>query len=472
MDSFQGIRRVLWIALGLNLIPAVFQLITGAMTSSLSLLADGFDSLFNAGANAIGLVGIYVAAKPVDTNHPYGHRKAETITALIIAYVLFLTTFEFVQMAVSRLINPSLVEVDVNVLSYTSLAVGIAVQLYIGHFQLKEGRRLHSDVLVAEAKHIRADVYVSLSVIAGLTFVLFGIPIGDPIAALIVAVVIADIGVGIIRSSTPTLMDQVAVPADWVENIARSVPGIISVQKVRSRGHEQEIYADLHVRVDPKMDTEQAHGIAHEVQRKLREARPDIKDVTIHVEPAEDKLPINPDQGELARQLRFLASRLGLTVHDIWAHHILGKYYIESHLEVDGSISLLEAHQLASNLEEQAKAEIPNLVELTTHIEPRGRMIGEDAPTEDEAAIAQKVQDVIDLMLGGIKVHEVHVRQGDKGWMVTLHCNLPGEITLAEAHSVTENIESQLRRKIPRLERVIVHTEPTDIKCDLPETLH
>jgi cation diffusion facilitator family transporter len=97
MENFRAIRRVLWITMGLNLLATAAKLIVGYQTGSLSLIADGFDSVFDSASNVIGLVGIYLAAQPADEDHPYGHRKAETMTALIIASLLFLTTWELIQ---------------------------------------------------------------------------------------------------------------------------------------------------------------------------------------------------------------------------------------------------------------------------------------------------------------------------------------------------------------------------------------
>ena len=163
MDAFRAIRRVLWITLGLNLIATAAKLIVGFWTGSLSLIADGFDSVFDAATNVIGLAGIYLAARPADADHPYGHRKAETITALIISSLLFLTTWELIQSAVERLRDPSLIEAEVNAWSFGALLVSIVVHMTVVWYELRAGRRLQSDVLVADAMHTRADIFVSLA---------------------------------------------------------------------------------------------------------------------------------------------------------------------------------------------------------------------------------------------------------------------------------------------------------------------
>jgi cation diffusion facilitator family transporter len=459
MENFRAIRRVLWITLGLNLLATAAKLIVGYWTGSLSLIADGFDSVFDSASNVIGLVGIYLAAQPADEDHPYGHRKAETMTALIIASLLFLTTWELIQSAVERLRNPALIQAEVNVWSFVALLVSIVVHLTVVWYELRAGRRLHSDVLVADALHTRADIFVSLSVIGGLIAVRLGYPLADPILALVIALFIAKIGIDIIRESSPTLMDRVAMPADQVEQIALSVPGVLSCHRVRSRGHEEAVYADLHIQVDPTMSTEQAHAIAHEVQHRLHKRRPDIRDVTIHVEPFGSPSK-EPSQEEIAVQLRRLADGLGMGIHDVWAYEVDGRYYLEVHLEADGTLPLLQAHEMASSLEERARVEIPHLAELTIHIEPQGQLAQASDPGVEETQVAQAVQQVINDTLKAEACHQVRVRWGYEGWAVSMHCQLSGEISLAEAHRISTRLETRLHEEVPGLERVVIHTEP------------
>jgi cation diffusion facilitator family transporter len=461
LENFRAIRRVLWITLGLNLIATAAKLIVGYWTGSLSLLADGVDSVFDAASNVIGLVGVYLAARPADEDHPYGHRKAETMTALIISSLLFLTTWELIKSAVERLRDPSLIQAEVNVWSFGALLVSIVVHLTVVWYELRAGRRLQSDVLVADALHTRADIFVSLSVMGGLVAVRLGYPVADPILALGISLVIAKIGIDIIRESSPTLMDQVVIPPDQVEQIARSVPGVVSCHRVRSRGHEGAVYADLHLQVDPGMSTEQAHAIAHEVQHRLHERRPDVLDVVIHVEPAGSP---SQEKGwrDIAVQLRQLADGLGVGVHDVWAYEVGGSngYIVEVHLEADGALPLREAHALASSLEKRARAEVPYLAELTTHIEPRGQFIQALGSGLEESQVSQVIQQVINETLNAEACHQVQVRRSGEGWAISLHCYLPGEIPLVEAHRISSRLETRLRERIAGLERVVIHTEP------------
>jgi divalent metal cation (Fe/Co/Zn/Cd) transporter len=256
-------------------------------------------------------------------------------------------------------------------------------------------------------------------------------------------------------------MDQVVVPPDEVEQIARSVPGVVSCHKVRSRGHEGAVYADLHLQVDPGTSTEQAHAIAHEVQQQLRERRPDIQDVVIHVEPA-GSVSEEKGWGDIAVRLRQLADGLGVGIHDVWAYEVSGSdgYIVEVHLEADGTLPLREAHALASSLEMRARAEVPHLAELTTHIEPQGQLTEALDSGLEESHVSQMVQQVINETLNAEACHQAQVRRSGEGWAVSMHCYLPGEIPLVEAHRISSRLETRLRERIAGLERVVIHTEP------------
>lgn len=459
MDTIRAIRRVLLITLGLNLVATAAKLIIGYWTGALSLIADGFDSVFDAASNVIGLVGIHVASRPADDDYPYGRRKAESMTALVIAMLLFLTTWELITSAVERLRNPALVQMEVNAWSFGALVVSILVHITVVWYELRAGRRLRSDVLVADALHTRADIFLSVSVIGGLIAVGLGFPLADPVLALVVAVMIAKIGIDIIRQVSPTLMDERAMPADQLEGIVKTVPGVLSVHHVRSRGHDSAVYADLHISVDAGMSTDQAHAIAHEAQRRVRERFSNIQDVTIHVEPARTRRE-KPGWEEITVNLRRLADGLGLGVHDIWVYDVKGCHYAEVHLEADGALTLQQAHTLASALEERAHTEILHLAELTTHIEPKGRLAQAASPGIEESQVLKAAQRLVGETPGAASCHQLQVRRSGDGWAISMHCHLPGGIPLTEAHEFSTGLEARLREQLPGLKRVVIHTEP------------
>ena len=302
--------------------------------------------------------------------------------------------------------------------------------------------------------------------IVGVAAVQLGYPIADPILALVIAVAIAKIGVDIIRDSASPLLDRVVMPADEMLQVAMSVPGVLSSHRVRSRGHGGAVYADLHIRVDPVLSTAQAHAIAHEVQYRLRERRPEIQDVTIHVEPA-GQAGVPQSDENIALSLRRLADGMGVTIHSVWANQIGGSTIATVHVEVDGALSLRDAHEQASLLERRAREAIPSLGVLTTHIEPLGAVGHAETLNLDGQSVAESVRQIVDQASEVRECHGLEIGASPGGWSVSLHCTLPGEMAVTEAHVLISGLEDRMREAVPSIERVVIHAEP---ERDAPPT--
>ncbi len=204
--DLKQIRWVLILTMALNFIAMGIKLVAGLLTGSLSMVADGLDSFFDGLSNIVGLGGLYAAGKPPDADHPYGHRKFETVAALSISFLLFLTCWQLLQTAWSRFnqdIHP-----EVNYWTILAMLLSILIQAGTSIYELRAGRRLKSEVLVADAMHTRASILVSISVMVGLFFVWLGYPQADTLLAVFVALVIAKIGVDILRETLPVLVDR------------------------------------------------------------------------------------------------------------------------------------------------------------------------------------------------------------------------------------------------------------------------
>lgn len=280
----RAVRKVLLVVLTLNVLVALAKLVAGAAANSLSLLGDGTHSLIDATNNVVALVLVHFASRPADEDHPYGHAKIETIGAFILGGLLFLAAFELARAAVRRLAEP--VAPDISPLTVGVVAVTLVVNVATTWYERAAGKRLASDVLVADATHTLSDVFVSGGVLLGFLAARAGYPIADPLLALVVAVVIGFAGYRVFASATPILTDRIVYdPAD-VDRLARSVPGVESVHDIRSRGRTHEAYVQMHLVVSTR-DVVEAHAITDAVER-LIEKELGAKEVFIHVEPEDD----------------------------------------------------------------------------------------------------------------------------------------------------------------------------------------
>jgi cation diffusion facilitator family transporter len=278
----RSVRRVLKNILALNLLVAGAKLIVGWLSSSISMVADGFHSLTDSASNVVGLVGISVARQPADEDHPYGHRKFETLAVLVIGGLLAMTAWEILESCIDRLRAGGTPRVGVA--SFVVMATTILINLGVALFEARKAKTLGSEILRADAAHTRADIFTSLSVVASLVAARLGYPQLDMVAALLITVVIAVAAFKVLRRSSLVLADTAAVPEERVREIVLRVPGVVSVHKIRTRGLPETGYADLHVQVRPELRLDQAHVIGHMVTEELR-AELGFVDILVHVEP-------------------------------------------------------------------------------------------------------------------------------------------------------------------------------------------
>lgn len=284
-SHYRQVRLILWLVLGLNWGVAAAKLIYGYMTNSSSMTADGFHSLGDGTSNLVGLLGVFFSARPVDKDHPYGHRKYETLFAMGIAGMLLIVAINLVHEGIDRMRTGE--TPSVTLISFVVMVCTMAVNVAVMTFEYRLGKRLKSDLLVADSMHTRADIFTSLSVIVALVGVKMGYPIVDPVITLMISLFVAWSAFGIIRQEAGPLVDEVAI-ADTsdLERLVLGIPGVQSCHKIRTRGRLDDVHLDLHVQVDGNMTLRDSHLLSHAIQETVKGAMPQVTDVLVHVEPS------------------------------------------------------------------------------------------------------------------------------------------------------------------------------------------
>ena len=283
MSRAYEIRKVLLITLALNIIVSGAKIFYGYHISSVSILSDGYHSLFDGVSNIIGLIGIYIAAHPPDKNHPYGHRKYETMFTIFVGFLMFITCIEIFKKSYGSFSGKA-ETVMVTTESFIIMLITMAVNIFVTVYEREKGAALGSEFLIADSKHTMSDIYVSLGVIAGLVISKFGIPKADPIAGAIVGVFVAKAGFEIIRDSAEVLVDAALTDIEAIKAAASKVKGVVECHEIRARGSKQNIFVDLHVLVNPSISIQDGHTIAHRVENAIKREFPEIVDIVVHVE--------------------------------------------------------------------------------------------------------------------------------------------------------------------------------------------
>ena len=276
----QQVERVL-IREGLaNLAVMLAKATVGFQTGSIAVIGDAIHSLADFANNVVAFVATRIASAPPDSEHPYGHRKFETLAVFGIATLLSVLAIEIVLGAFDR--DPREVTTD-NwglALMLGVLVVNISIATWENHW----ARRLDSEILRADARHTVSDVLTTVAVIAGWQLAANGYRWLDALASIIVAAMILYLAYGLFQKAIPVLVERSIANPEALSNAASAVAGVEETRRVRSRQGGSGPTIDLVVSVDPNLSTADSHAIADEIERVISE-KFSVNDVTVHIEP-------------------------------------------------------------------------------------------------------------------------------------------------------------------------------------------
>jgi cation diffusion facilitator family transporter len=274
------LQRVIVITGVGNLLVLVAKTVVGISTGSLAVLGDAIHSLADLANNVVALVVVRIANAPPDREHPYGHQKFETLTVFGLAVLLAVLAVEIMV----RAVDPAKREIVQHGWGLAVMLGVLVVNAAVTAWERVWARRLRSEILRADAQHTLSDVLVTIGVIAGWQFAARGYPWLDPVFAFAVALVVMVLSYGLFRRAIPVLVDGISHEPENIATVLRSIDGIHSVRRIRSRWVGISSSVDVVVTVAPELTTSEAHVVADAIEKTLLE-RFDIGDVTVHIEP-------------------------------------------------------------------------------------------------------------------------------------------------------------------------------------------
>ncbi len=296
MDNYRSIKKVLLILFIANIAVTAAKILLGLVTNSSALSADGFHSLADSANNVIGIIGITMAGRPKDADHPYGYKKIETMASLIIAAALLFMAFNVISDCIYKISHPNSIYISLE--NLLILAATVAINIFVASYEKRKGHEYSSQFLIADSIHTKSDVFISIGVIITLILIKLGVPpIIDVVISFVVAIFILKASYDIFKDCMSVLMDRRILNLEEVEAVVKEFSVIKNVHKVRSRGFQNHIYLDMHILVDIDLNVEEVHKLVHEVERKLQERTEKQIDLVIHVEPYYEDYPTRLPSG-------------------------------------------------------------------------------------------------------------------------------------------------------------------------------
>jgi cation diffusion facilitator family transporter len=430
--------------------------VVGFLTGSLAILSEAGHSLLDLSATVLTYFAVRISGKPADAEHQYGHGKVESVTALVETAFLFLLSAVVLWEAAHRLIGPQTHVVEATVAAFAIIAVSIVVDFFRARTLRRVAKETSSEALEADALHFGADMWSSIAVLFGLGGVALGYSWADAAAAMVVAVFICIAGLRLGRRTINTLTDTApAGVSEHVAAIARLIPGVVSVDRVRARPAGAVLFVDLGVGVSRTLPLDRVSAIIERLAHAIRAEMP-TAEVTITTEARA------LDDETVRERVMMIARNRGLAIHHVAVQTVAGRLSVSADLEVEGTLPLAEAHEVASRLEEAVREELGPNVEVETHIEPLPADIlaGHDA----SAARIAEVRETLAALAAEIphlgEVHDVRVRETADGEIVNFHCGVDQALSVSAVHDLVDTVERGVRRRFPTIQRVIGHAEP------------
>jgi cation diffusion facilitator family transporter len=437
---------------GLTIAKAVIGLATG----SLAILSEAAHSLVDLAATVMTYFAVRISGKPADEEHNYGHGKMESISALAETALLFVLSGAVIWAAVQRLAGDHPHEVAATPWAFAVIVGSIVVDFLRARVLYRIADRTASEALEADALHFGSDMWSSIAVLIGLGGVALGYKWADAAAAIVVAAFVCLAGWRLGTRTINTLTDT--APPGAAKSIiaaAQRVRGVVAVEQVRARTVGATLFVDLSVAVSRTLPLDRVAILRLEIVAAIRKVLPRAE-VNVSVTPR-----ALSDETVLERVM-VIARNSALAVHHVTVHAISGRLSVSLDLEVDGSLALAAAHEIASKLETAIRDELGPDVEVETHLEPLQLMglSGREASEVRVNAVRRELSE-LSAKLGFVReVHDVRVRETKDGEIVNFHCRVDPALTVREVHDKVDEVERGLRRRFPVIKRVIGHAEP------------
>lgn len=436
------------------------KLWTGLQTGSIGVLSEAVHSGLDLVASILILASVSVSDRPADDTHAYGHGKVENLAAftetlLMIASVLWILTE-----AAERILGHAVL-LKLSIWPFAVLLLSMAVDLMRSRALGRVARQTHSQALEADALHFSMDIWSSLAVIGGLLagfaaqrWHLAWLRFGDPLAALVVSMIIFKVCWKLARQTVDVLTD--AAPIETRRRVAESVrrlPNVLGIERVRLRLSGNHYFADLTVGMPRNLSFQSIERIKEQVSNAVHRILPDA-DVVVNVVPRAQR------SESIFDRVRAVASRHNLSVHDLSVQHSNAKLHLEQHLEVPESLTLREAHALVTAIETETRAEVPEIDTILTHIESERSSIELEARRSEDAALETKLREIAREFPDILDVHEVVVSNARERMQISCHCTLPDDRSMAEVHALITALEDRVKSEMPQVARVFIHPEP------------
>jgi len=439
----------------------VLKLAAGLLSGSLGVLSDAAHSGLDLVGVTLTFFSVQVSDKPADEDHTYGHGKFENVSAFAEAGLMAVSCAWIVWEAMGRILRHTMV-LHHSRWPVLVLLTSIGVDYWRSRRLRAVAERTGSPALATDAFHFASDIWSTVAVLCGLgaSWVGAHLEIGwlryaDPVAAIVVSLMILRLTLHLGRETVAVLTDE--VPAETRRRLVgevERVEGVLAVEQARVRRAGASYFADLTLALPRGFTFEHTGELVRAATEAAHRALPEA-DVVIHTVPREDRAESVFDR------VRAVAARNNVSVHELSVQSLHGRLRVEQHVELDESMTLLAAHSFVTAMEAEILREAPEVDSVLTHIEsePATIELPEETVVEDRK-IERELRSAAKLFPEIVDVHQIVVGRTVDHIHLSCHCTLPDNLTMQRVHEVITGLEDRFKLACPEVYRVTIHPEP------------
>jgi cation diffusion facilitator family transporter len=437
------------------------KLAAGLFSGSLGVLSDAAHSGLDMVGSALTFFSVQVSDRPADEDHTYGHGKFENFSSFGEVLLMAASCAWIIWEAIERIAHNSM-ELRHSVWPALVVATSMGVDYWRSRQLRAVAERTRSSALATDAFHFSSDIWSSFAVLCGLgaswagaRFGIGALRYADPLAAVVVSLLILRLTVRLGREAVSVLLDE--IPAETrqrlVDDVAR-VPGVLAVEQARVRRAGASHFADLTLALPRRFTFEHTGELVRAATEAVHRTLPDA-DVVIHTVPRQARAE------SIFDRVRAVAARHNVSVHELSVQSHQGRLRVEQHLELDETLPLLAAHDFVTAMESEILREVPEIDGVLTHIESEPATIEQpEVMVEEDRRIEQALRAAAALFAEIVDVHQIMVGRAGEHIHLSCHCTLPDQLTMGRVHEVITALEDRFKLECPEVYRVTIHPEP------------
>ena len=454
-------RRVALNSMLAAAVMTLLKLATGILSGSLGVLSDAAHSGLDLVGATMTFLSVRVSDRPADEDHTYGHGKIENLSAVGEVILMAASSAWIIWEALQRIFVRA---VELRHSAWPALVVlsSIAVDFWRSRQLRAVALRTGSPALATDAFHFSSDIWSSVAVLIGLAaswigmrFGIDGLHYADPLAAVVVSLLILRLTLLLGHEAVGVLMDR--IPAETRRKImseVERVPGVLAVEQARVRRAGPNYFADLTLALPRRFTFEHIEELVQAAKAAVHRTLPQA-DVVVHTVPRMDHAE------SIFDRVRAVAARNNVSVHELSVQAHSGRLRVEQHVELDENMPLREAHGFVTALEAEILREAPEIDSVLTHIESEPATIEQpEEIVEEDRRIEEALRSAAGLFPEIADVHEIKIGRMGEHISLSCHCTLPDDLPMRRVHRAITELEDRFKLECPEVQRVTIHPEP------------